>query len=329
MKVTLVGAGVAGLACATELMDRGLRVRIVERRAEPARGCSRLAGGMLAPHCERADANQEVARLGASSADWWARHTEGVVRRGTLVLGSGHDRSELERFAARTHGFERVGPEEIGHLEPALAGRFEKGLFFADEAHLEPRVALEELRAAVVNRGGEIESSKDGDDLLRRFGGSSEAGEYIVDCRGYEARHQVSELRGVRGEMIVVRSAEIELSRPVRLLHPRFPMYIVPRENGVHMIGATMLESDDARGMTIRSALELLGAAYNLHPAFGEAELLETGAGIRPALDNNLPRVMREGRVFRVNGLFRHGFLLAPAMASELSNQILGMHNEV
>ena len=67
--------------------------------------------------------------------------------------------------------------------------------------------------------------------------------------------------------------------------------------------------------VTARSVLELLSAAYALHPAFGEAEIIETGADLRPAFPDNLPRIRREGRMIHVNGLYRHGFLLAPALA--------------
>ena len=66
----------------------------------------------------------------------------------------------------------------------------------------------------------------------------------------------------------------MKLGRPVRMLHPRIPLYIVPRADGVFMIGATMIESADPTGVSVRSTLELLGAAYALHPAFGEAEVL-------------------------------------------------------
>ncbi|ENS56743.1 hypothetical protein C005_00077 [Brucella melitensis BG2 (S27)] len=81
------------------------------------------------------------------------------------------------------------------------------------------------------------------------------------------------------------------------------------------MIGATMIESDDRRGISVRSTLELLSAAYALHPAFGEAEILEVGVDARPAFADNLPRVRRRGDTVYVNGLYRHGFLLSPAVA--------------
>ena len=88
------------------------------------------------------------------------------------------------------------------------------------------------------------------------------------------------------------------------------------------MVGATMIESDAAGPMTVRSAIELLNAAYALHPAFAEAAILELGAGVRPAYPDNLPRVVRHGRVLRLNGMHRHGFLLSPSLALQAADMI-------
>ncbi len=125
----------------------------------------------------------------------------------------------------------------------------------------------------------------------------------------------LSDLRGVRGERFVVRSTEVNLHRPVRLLHPRRSIYVVPWGDGLHMIGATVIERGDDGPVTVRSALELLGMAYTLHPAFAEAEIVEMGAGVRPAFSDNVPKVRVAGRTIHVNGLFRHGFLLAPVLS--------------
>src|SRR6202012_2364659 len=98
-----------------------------------------------------------------------------------------------------------------------------------------------------------------------------------------------SNLRGVKGEMIIVESDEVELSRPVRLIHPRWPLYIIPRANHQFMIGATSIEAEDT-GVSVRSALELLSAAYAVHPAFGEARIVEIGSGVRAGFPAHPPR---------------------------------------
>lgn len=315
--VIVVGAGVAGLVSALELAERGLRVEVVERGPSlGAQSCSWKAGGMLAPWCERATTEPEIATLGAPSIDWWARHVPGTVRHGSLVVAPPRDAVELSRFAERTERFEWVDRDRIAQLEPDLAGRFRRALFFPDEAHLDPRRALVAVAERLRQLGIPIRFGVD-------FSATASRADAIVDCRGLAARDALPDLRGVRGEMLVIRSTEFELSRPVRLLHPRLPLYIVPRGEGVFMVGATMIESEDRGGVSVRSAVELLNAAYTLHPALGEAEILEFGADLRPAFPDNLPTVRRAGRTFYVNGMFRHGFLLAPALAKQVADALL------
>ena len=315
-KVTVVGAGVAGLACALELQERGLQVEVVERGRRLGEGsCSWMAGGMLAPWCERASTDAAVLTMGEPSIDWWMRRFAGTARNGSLVVAPPRDTAELTRFAERTERCDRLDGEEIAKLEPDLAGRFRRALFFPDEAHLDPRRALPALAEELAKRSVPI-----------RFGvelsPADARGAMIVDCRGLAARDAVPDLRGVRGEMVVVRSRDLSLSRPVRLLHPRIPLYVVPRGDGVFMVGATMIESEERGGASVRSTVELLNAAYALHPAFGEAEILEIGADLRPAFPDNLPAVRRGPHGLLVNGLFRHGFLLAPAMARQAADLV-------
>ena len=274
MHVTVIGAGVSGLVTATVLLERGAEVTLCERGTAIGDGaCSWFAGGMLAPWCERESAEQDVVELGQHALSWWPDHVSSTVRHGTLVVAPPRDTADLNRFGRRTSRFERVDEQRIAQLEPDLAGQFRNGLFFADEAHLNPREALRTLADRFVAHGGQI-----------RFGtqGGSSLPGAVVDCSGWAARDRLPTLRGVRGEMMVVRTGDISLSRPVRLLHPRIPLYIVPRGDGRFMIGATMIESEHRGPMTVRSAIELLNAAYALHPAFAEAEIVEFGADVAP-----------------------------------------------
>jgi glycine oxidase len=94
------------------------------------------------------------------------------------------------------------------------------------------------------------------------------------------------------------------------------------------MVGATMIESADSGPITVRSTMELLNAAYSLHPGFSEAKIVETGAGLRPAYPDNLPRVRRKGTMVSMNGFYRHGFLLAPHFAAEAADLILSQDLE-
>ena len=317
MQVTIIGAGVAGLCCAVELAERGIDVEVLEHSEHlGANSCSWFAGGMLAPWCERETAEPLVVELGEEGLEWWAGHIPALVRNGSLVLAHARDRAELTRFARRTERHQLLNRTQIGALEPDLADRFDQALLFSDEAHLDPRAALASLSRRLEKLGGRIRFGTDAAQL--HFGNRQ-----VIDCTGLAARKVLTDLRGVKGEMLVLRTNDITLSRPVRLLHPRFPLYVVPRGEGVFMIGATMIESDDTTRITARSMLELLSAAYALHPAFSEAEIIEIGTQVRPAFPDNLPRLRRiDGRLY-LNGLFRHGFLLAPALARRVARVLL------
>jgi glycine oxidase len=305
--VTVIGAGIAGAWQALLFAKAGHAVTLHERSdAAMTQATSHWAGGMLAPYCEREASEPVITRLGIRSLDLWRGEFPDALFNGSLVVSHPRDRADYERFATLTTGHRRLDAGAVQDLEPSLDGRFRDALFFPDEGHVEPRAVLPELHARIAASGGTVEfdSAQRPDDLDG----------IVIDCRGLFGRDSQPSLRGVKGEMIIVATAEIVLSRPVRLIHPRWPLYIIPRANNQFMIGATSIEREDD-GVSVRSALELLSAAYAVHPAFGEARIVEIGSGLRPAFPDNLPRIAIDNRKIAVNGLYRHGFLLAPALA--------------
>ncbi|ODT59154.1 MULTISPECIES: FAD-dependent oxidoreductase [Paracoccus] len=304
--VTIIGAGVAGLFAAHVLALRGITPRILDRNGPPGpHGCSWWAGGMLAPQCEGVTAEPVITRLGQDAARAWSAVTP-VTHRGTLVVALDRDRAELARFARRAGDHQ---PCDSATLEPDLPPR--PGLFFPTEAHLDPRRALTDLLAWLAVRGITVERAEaDPQDIPGP----------VIDARGLSAALQG--LRGVRGEMAVLHAPEITLTRPVRLLHPRHPLYIVPRADGLFMLGATQIESASRAPVTARSVLELLSAAYALDPRFAEGSVMELGTDLRPAFADNIPRVTVRGRVLHLNGLFRHGYLMAPALAQQAADYL-------
>lgn len=319
MRISVIGAGVAGLTVAYEFVRAGCEVVVTERRGASGRGCSFYAGGMLAPWCEAENSEPVVVELGLEALAYWRDVVPVAARRGSLLVAPARDLPELARFGRRTSHFETLDADAIADLEPDLAGRFGRALYFKDEAHLDPRDAVLVLERLLRDSG------------LASFRFDTEAvdleADWTIDCRGFAARDRLPDLRGVKGEMLILQTRDISFSRPVQLLHPRTPVYIVPRAEGRFMVGATMIENEERGRVTARAMLDLLGAAYTVHPAFGEAEIIEMGCDLRPAFPDNLPRIRREGRRLFVNGLFRHGFLLAPALASRARRMVLdGAH---
>jgi glycine oxidase len=305
--VSVIGAGIAGAWQALLFAQAGHAVTLHERSDQGmTQSTSYWAGGMLAPYCEAETSEPLISRLGIRSLELWREHFPHTPFNGSLVVAHPRDRSDFERFARLTTGHRRLDASALSELEPSLEGRFRDGLFYADEGHVEPRRVLPELHARFTAAGGTLKFNSDPtqDDLDG----------VVIDCRGLAARDTQASLRGVKGEIILIETDEVELSRPVRLIHPRWPLYVIPRGGNRFMLGATSIEAED-NGVSVRSALELLGAAYAVHPAFAEARIVEFGSGLRPAFPDNLPRIAVDKQRIAVNGLYRHGFLLAPALA--------------
>src|SRR3954452_2915474 len=305
--VSVIGAGIAGAWQALLFAQAGHSVTLHERSDQAMMlSTSHWAGGMLAPYCEREASEPVISRLGLRALDLWRRELPDTPFNGSLVVAHSRDRNDFERFARLTTGHRRLDARTLAELEPSLEGRFREALFFPGEGHVEPRRVLPKLHQRILAAGGTIKFNSE--PLLGEIEG------IVIDCRGLSARDSQPDLRGVKGELILIETSEVELSRPVRLIHPRWPLYVIPREDNLFMLGATSIEAEDT-GVSVRSALELLGAAYAVHPAFGEARIVEFGSGLRPAYPDNLPRIGIRGETIAVNGLYRHGFLIAPALA--------------
>ncbi|MGI4859777.1 MAG: FAD-dependent oxidoreductase, partial [Janthinobacterium lividum] len=214
----------------------------------------------------------------------------------------------------------------LARAEPALGGRFQQGWLLDGEGQLDNRQLLAALDLALAGLGVPIHAGVaiDADNWPR-------AG-LTIDCRGLGARRALPGLRGIRGEVVRVVAPGIGLRRPVRLLHPRYPIYIAPKEQDRYVIGATEIESEDDSPVSVRSALELLSAAFSVHPGFGEARILELNAQCRPTLADQRPAIAFDARAdapgrggagrhgaprIAVNGLYRHGFMIAPEVVHE------------
>lgn len=327
--VAVLGAGLSGRLITWRLARQGCAVALYERGGPRGSDAAAwVAAAMLAPLAEAAIAEPPIVEMGAAGLALWpellAQLPDPVFfqRNGTLVVWHAADRAEASMFERRMRanapaallegGIAPLDAAALGQAEPALAQRFGEGWLLPNEGQLDNRQLLAALGHGLEAAGVQCHWQHAIDD------NAYPDARLVIDCRGLGARGALRGLRGVRGEVARIHAPGIGLQRPVRLLHPRYPIYIAPKENDLYVIGATELESEDMSPMSVRSALELLSAAFSLHPAFGEARILELNTHCRPALPDHLPRVQWDGaRVLRVNGLYRHGYLLAPAVTGE------------
>ena len=342
LHVGIAGAGLAGRLLAWRLASAGTRVSLFDAKLrDDLTSASQTAAAMLSPLAELAVSDDAVFELGQRSMQLWpqwlAQLTTPVYfrRDGTVIVAHTQDGASLEHFSRLLHHklsaackaqVQTLDAAALAQYEPALAGRFTGGLFLADEGQL----ANDQLMAALAIELDSLGVQWHEGQMVERVeehaivcADQKHVVDIAVDARGVGSKSELLALRGVRGEVLRVECKGVTLKHPVRLMHPRYQLYVAPRPNGEFVVGATELESEDSGPVTVRSVLELASALHSLHPAFGEARILRMSAALRPALDDHRPRVEQRSGVWHINGLYRHGYLCAPALVDDLQRKLL------
>ncbi len=343
--IAIAGAGLLGRLLAWQLLSAGCKVTLFEAGSFTAnsqkdlRAAAFTAAGMIAPLSEAVVSDEGVYRMGQFALQQWPQWMAKLnqpeplfFHHGSLVIAHSQDISELEQLEHELQfvippckTWQRVNQQQIQELEPDLNPHFTQGLFLAEEGHVHNRELLTALGKEIIILGAvvrehalvEVSNYK----IISEY--TEENFDLVIDCRGLGAKTQHPQLRGVRGETLHVQTQEIHLKRPVRLMHPRYQLYIVPKPNHCFIIGATQIESEDTSPISLQSTLELSSALYTLSPAFAEARIIEMDTNLRPAFMDNLPRVNIQAGLITANGLFRHGYLLAPAIVENILAHIL------
>ena len=326
-----------GRLLAVALAQRGAQIDLFDKGESHADGAAaRIAAAMLAPLAESAITEDSVVRMGIYSLSRWKELISTLSapvffqQEGTLILWHRQDAHEAERF---THHLEtncRHNPQltlpqkldsiHLHNLEPGVADRFMQGLYLPNEGQLDNRQLLDGLlnELHILNVKCHWNTAVDPKQLR-----TSTQYDCVIDCRGTGAKDAFittnNPLRGVRGEVVRLYAPEVKLRRPTRLIHPRYPIYIAPKEHDIYVVGATEIESEDLSQMSVRSAMELLSAVYTVHSGFAEARILEMATQCRPTLKNHLPEIQVQKEkglsdLIMINGLYRHGFMISPAI---------------
>lgn len=325
----IVGAGLMGKLTAWRLLRQGHTITLFEQDPSHTKSAAFVAAAMLAPWSESNLAEQNIIDMGLQALPLWqtwlpelAQDSEQAIyhhQGGTIVVSHACDHALLQQFQRRVS--KKLGTEHttllntqmLNTLDSELTPTFQQGLYFPQESVICNRSLLNALQQVLNTRTSWCyETVNEPKDLMSR------GFDHIIDARGLGAKPALPQLRGVRGEVIRVYAPDVHLKHCIRLIHPRYPLYISPRENHEYVIGATEIESEHDTPITVRSSLELLSALYSLHKGFGEAQVLETHAACRPALPDNQPLITHDTQLTTINGLYRHGFMLAPTLINQL-----------
>lgn len=275
------------------------------------------------------------------------------AQRGSLLLAHGSDLGAAQRLISGLQSkapaehpeplAQELTQQQLHDMEPGVARQLRSWLLDR-EAQIHTVEALRALAAAAAQCGAEFRWGT----AARTVAPHAIDGErfdWVFDVRGLGARavgtgkaadtapapadqdfppfmHQRTDgdalpeqrVRGVRGEVFWLHAPGVPLHRPLRLMHPRHRVYIVPRPGDLIVIGASEIESEDQSPVSLRSTVELLAAAHSVLPELTEARVIHTESNLRPALPDNMPDITVTEGLTRINGLFRHGWLIAPAM---------------
>ncbi|MFT3721826.1 FAD-dependent oxidoreductase [Pseudorhodoferax sp.] len=351
MRIGIAGAGLLGRLLAWQLARRGARVAVFDAAPGPApqwdaRGPAAFsAAGMLSPLAERDHADARVAALGWRSIPLWQGIVEALApprrpggeqrlpggadgrgvffaARGSLLLAHRADFGSAQRVLARLAGDPHAAPQPLdaaalARLEPALPPPAHAWLL-PGEGQIDPLAAMAALQAQAEgvqwHWGRAVAQALPGQ--LRFADGARQDFDWAIDVRGLGAQDALP-LRGVRGETAWLHAPGHGLTRPLRLLHARHRVYLVPRPDDLVFVGATEIESEDRSPVSLKSAVELMSAAHSVLPVLAEARILRLDRHLRPALPDHLPRIAQEDGLLRINGLFRHGWLMAPALVED------------
>ena len=339
--IAIAGAGLLGRLLAWRLLQANCNITLFEAGSftpdapQTNRAAAFTAAGMIAPLSEAVVSDAGVYRMGQFALQQWPQWLSQLktqtsplfFQHGSLVIAHSQDAGELDQFERELQfvipqckTYHRVNQQQIEALEPDLNPHFSQGLFLAEEGHVNNRELLNVLFEEVLLLGAKLREFTPVDVAANKITTETREEEFdlVIDCRGMGAKNQHSQLRGVRGETLCVETKEIQLQRPVRLMHPRYQLYIVPKPHHRFIIGATQIESEDRSPVTLQSTLELSSALYTLSPAFAEARIVEMDVNLRPAYMDNLPKVIIQDGLITANGLFRHGYLLAPAVVENV-----------
>ena len=347
MRVAIVGAGVLGRICALRLIAEQHQVSLFERGSlHQLSNAAFMSAGMIAPLGESPHAPAKVLQLGWQSLATWPAllaqlqqqdplHADVLFQqRGTLVIAFPADRTSFSQWQQDLGATIPEDSEQVAWLdrnalltmEPVLE-RFDRAAWLKADAQLCNREFLQaSTRALLAHAQVDCDTALGTADIAQlasRF-------DWLIDCRGSGAIGQsdsqlpTPSLRGVRGEILRVRCPALSLTRPIRVIHPRYVFYLVPKRHHEIVVGATEIESSSDHPMTLRSALELMSTLYAVHPALAEAEILETGVAVRAAYPDNGPHLARYQNRIVANGLYRHGWLMGPALANAIMKILHG-----
>jgi len=343
VEIAIIGGGLAGLVTAWRVAQTGAQVALID--PVPGSGASRVAGGMLGPISEAWFGEEELLSLDLASLALWhdfAAELEaasgkeiGFRTEGTIQFA--FDSDDL-RALDRTRDFQRslgldaveLSRREVHELEPLASPNVLGGSLVKSDHSVDNRALVAALISTcqavgvkfVAERAISIEFDDQRAHAVRTEHQLITADRFVVAAGAWSSKVLGAESLGVRPIMGEILRLKSDVSMPAPINHTLrgvvrgFPVYLVPRENGEVVVGATQLETGFDTDPTAGGVYQLLRDAREVLPVITEMKLVEAAAGLRPGSPDNVPLlgpVPGHDGLYAATGHYRNGVLLTPA----------------
>jgi glycine oxidase len=347
--VIVAGGGVIGLSIAWRAAQRGFGVTVAD--PSPGQGASHAAAGMLTPVSEASYTEKELFALGAASLERYpgfvaeltsaTGEPAGYRRTGTLQVGyDADDLAVIDELHALQDSLgvpgRRLTARECRGLEPMLDPSVRGGLLAEADGSVDPRLLTRALLIAAERAGvrlitqpvaqiihGVIHGAR-GVSGVRLADGTTITADWTVLAAGWNSAaidglpaDCVPPVRPVKGQVVRLRAPDGFLRRTVRGIVRGSSVYLVPRDDGELVVGATQEELGPDTRVTAGGLWELLRDARALVPGITELEFTEAVARLRPGTPDNAPILgpCPAAGLVLATGHFRSGVLLTPVTA--------------
>lgn len=355
--IAVVGAGLMGRLVALSLVRQGYQITLFDKDNKQAKNSAAYAAaGLLTPLGEAPQCEKNIVAMGFASLKLWPDILASLEKpvffqqQGSLLVSHEQDHGDYQRFDRfikryyPEHKIDNLNRSQLLALEPELSRSFHHGISLPEEGQID-NLALLDALAHDINKttitwcdNTYVEKMQQeqhqGHSIYYRQQQANSQGDLqkldvdlVIDCRGIgakktasgeQANHSLNGLRAVRGEVFKLYAPDVKITRPIRLMHPRYQLYIAPKGDGRVSVGATQIESEDCSPITVRSAMELLSATYSVCSGFAEANIVEQISQLRPAFADNQPKILANNHLIQVNGLYRHGYLISPVVLQQV-----------
>lgn len=347
--VVVIGGGVMGSGCAWKLAQAGRRVIVLEKSV-PGAEASSAAAGILGAQAEAhgpgpmADLLLDgLARHGAWAKELAKETGMDVELRRSGVLRVAENATSLRALQREVawmrrakRPLESLDAAAVRRLEPALS-TMAGGVHFPEDARIDPRLLFRAVHVAALRAGVTFETGAyvrhvivEGERArgVRVEGGTEYRAPTVIVAAGSWST-LIPGAKVPEGAVVPARGQMVELEMPAPpvthvVLGPR--CYLVPRDDGRVLVGATVEFVGYRREVTARAVRDLLDAAITLAPTLGDATLRSSWSSFRPYTPDELPLLGRGEMpgVVLATGHYRNGILLAPITAELVRAIVLG-----